>query len=67
MYVSGNPASKAELKRWLKAGKNPGVYAPGMGEVPHDGIVHLEGPHYPKAHSWYGKGTMEKGRLIKVT
>jgi hypothetical protein len=65
-YVTGNPKSKAELKRWLKEGKLLTVYAPGLGEQPENGTVYLEGPHYPKPHSWYGVGTVRDGVLVKV-
>jgi hypothetical protein len=66
MYVANNPKSKAELKRWLKAGRKPSVFAPGLGTVPHNGRVYLEGPHYPKPHRWYAEGTMKDGKLVSV-
>lgn len=65
-YVNGNPKSKAELKRWLKAGKAVSVYQPGLGTVPLNGTVYLEGPHYPKAHTWWGEGKLENGKLVAV-
>ena len=65
-YVRGNPKSKAELKRWLSEGRVPEVYQPGFGNVPHDGEIDLEGPHYPKPHTWYGTGTMAGGKLVKI-
>ncbi len=30
------------------------------------GTVSLEGPHYPKPHTWYAEGEMKDGILIKV-
>jgi len=30
------------------------------------GTVYLEGPHYPKPHSWYASGKMEDGILKGV-
>ena len=66
MYVSSNPKSKAALKRSLAAGERLSVYANALGTVPHNGTVDLEGPHYPKAHSWYGQGTMKDGVLVSV-
>lgn len=42
------------------------VYEPGLGTVPTDGPVYLEGPHHPKAHTWYAEGRMEKGKLVKI-
>jgi hypothetical protein len=65
-YVFGNPKSKAELKRWLKDGETVEVFQPGLGSVPLDGVVYLEGPHYPEAHRWWAQGTMENGKLVKV-
>ena len=66
MYVESNPKSKAALKRSLKEGNEETVFAPGLGTIPENGIVYLEGPHYPKPHTWYGQGTMKDGMLISV-
>ena len=69
-YVFGNPHTKSELKARIAAANNGGhpvfVFEPGVGEVPTDGTVYLEGPHYPKAHTWYATGTMKNGRLVAV-
>jgi len=65
-YVSPNVKSGAALKRLLKAGEKVEVFAPGLGSVPHDGTVYLEGPHYPEPHRWYLVGTMVGGKLVKV-
>jgi hypothetical protein len=67
MYVEPNFKSKAALKRALAAGEEVDVYQPGLGTVPVNGKVSLEGPHYPAPHTWYGTGTMQDGRLVKVT
>ena len=42
------------------------VYEPGIGTVPRDGPVYLEGPHSPRSHTWYATGTMKDGKLIAV-
>lgn len=66
-YVIGNPKSKAELKRWLQdPNRFVEVFQPGLGTVPVNGTICLEGPHYPQAHTWYATGTMENGVLVKV-
>lgn len=65
-YVSPNFRSLKQLKDAIKQGRPVYVYAPGLGSVPNDGPVYLEGPHYPEPHSWYATGTMKGGRLIKV-
>lgn len=65
-YCSPNYKSKAELKRAIAAGKIVTVFAPGLGTVPENGKVTLEGPHYPEPHRWYGTATVENGRVVKV-
>lgn len=65
-YVSGNPKSKKQLKEWLAAGKVVHMYQPGLGTVPVNGTVTLEGPHYPKPHTWHATGTMKDGKLVSV-
>jgi hypothetical protein len=65
-YATGNPKSKKQLKEWIAEGKTVRVYPPGMGSVPENGTVSIEGPHYPQAHKWYGTGTMKDGVLVKV-
>jgi hypothetical protein len=64
-YVSGNPKTKKALKELVANGKAD-VFMPGLGSVPTNGAVTLEGPHYPKPHRWYASGTMKDGVLVKV-
>jgi hypothetical protein len=42
------------------------VYQPGLGTVPENGRIALEGPHYPAPHTWYAEGTMANGKLVKI-
>ena len=65
-YVSPNFATKKALKEALAAGKPVDVYQPGLGTIPENGPVYLEGPHYPKPHRWWAEGKMEGGKLVKV-
>lgn len=65
MYVNGNPKSKKALKEMIVNG-GVTVFQPGLGTVPHNGVVYLEGPHYPEPHKWYAEGTMTNGLLVKV-
>ena len=67
MYVSPNFKTKKALKDALAAGKYVDVYQPGLGTVPTDGRVAIEGPHFPEPHKWYATGTMQNGKLVKVT
>lgn len=43
-------------------------YNPGLGPDLSNftGNVSLEGPHYPKPHTWYAEGEMKDGVLVKV-
>lgn len=69
-YTTINFKTKKALKEAIAAGRYVEVYQPN-GDVtgrgaPRDGIVYLEGPHYPAPHSWYAQGEMRDGRLVKV-
>lgn len=65
-YVDPNYKTKKALKDALAEGKNVSVYQPGLGTVPVDGTITLEGPHSPAPHTWSAQGTMKDGKLIKV-
>jgi hypothetical protein len=65
-YVAPNFRTKKALKEAVAAGQDIGVFEPGMGSVPYNGVVYIEGPHYPEPHRWYAQGTMVDGKLVKV-
>ncbi len=65
-YATGNPKSKAELKRWLADGRKVEVFSPGPYGCKSDGEETLEGPHYPQPHRWYARVKVEGGRIVKV-
>jgi hypothetical protein len=65
-YVNPNFRTKKELKFALANGHAVQVYQPGYGDIPTNGPVFLEGPHYPEPHRWYAQGKMENGKLVKV-
>jgi hypothetical protein len=65
-YTMENFKTKKALKEALKAGERVKVFQPGLGTVPQNGTVFLEGPHYPQPHTWYAKGLMKDGFLVKV-
>lgn len=64
-YTDINFKTKKALKEALAAGQHVGVYQPGLGTVPVDGTIYLEGPH--ERHSWYAVGIMKSGKLVKVS
>ena len=66
MYTTINFKSKKELKEAVAAGKAISVYSPGPFPCPQDGIITLEGPHYPKPHTWYAQATVAGGIITKV-
>lgn len=65
-YVNPNFKTKKALKEAVQEGKEIEVFQPGLGTVPENGTVYLEGPHYPEPHKWYAQGKMENGRLTSV-
>jgi hypothetical protein len=69
-YTDTNFPTKKALKEALAAGKQITVYQPGGifdSRIPDNGTVYLEGPHYPKPHTWYAKATMENGIVKKIS
>lgn len=67
MYSNENFKTKKALKEAVAAGKQIGVHQPGLGgNPPLNGTVTLEGPHYPKPHSWYAEATLKDGVIVKV-
>lgn len=65
MYVDPNFTTKKALREAVKEGKEVRVFSPGPFPCPQSGSVAVEGPHYPKAHSWYAEVMVEDG-LVKA-
>jgi hypothetical protein len=67
MYASTNFKSKKALKEAVAAGEGDlTIFAPGLGTPKTDGVETLEGPHYPKPHTWYARVQMVDGKIVKV-
>ena len=66
MYCLPNFPTKKALKAAVKEGETVSVYSPGPFPPNHDGVEYLEGPHYPKPHSWYATVQVAEGRVVKV-
>jgi len=68
MYTVRNFKTKKQLREAVAAGKKVEYFQPGPfgGEVPQDGTIYLEGPHYPEPHRWYAQATVENGVIVKV-
>jgi hypothetical protein len=66
-YTNRNFKTKKALKEAVANGEEVKVHEPGLGEVPENGSISLEGPHYPKPHTWYASAILENGIVVKVT
>jgi hypothetical protein len=67
MYTSINFKTKKALKTAVSEGKRVTLYNPGpFGNVPQNGKVCVEGPHYPEPHRWYAEVWVENGCVVKV-
>ncbi len=68
MYVSPNYKTKKALKAAVEAGATVTIFQPGPfgGSEPSRGDVAVEGPHYPKPHTWYATVTLKDGKVVKV-
>jgi hypothetical protein len=64
MYTDTNFASKKALKEALAAGRTVRCHSPGPFPCPTNGQITLEGPHYPKPHSWYATATLKDGAIV---
>ena len=67
-YTVTDFRSKKALKEAVKAGETVRVYQPGPfgPTVADDDRACLEGPHYPKPHSWYATAVVKDGVVVKV-
>ena len=67
MYTVLNFKTKKLLKQAVKDGMEVQVYQPGgMFAGKTDGVVTLEGPHYPQPHTWYAEATIEDSVIVKL-
>ncbi|KKK72991.1 hypothetical protein LCGC14_2898350 [marine sediment metagenome] len=68
MYVLPNFKTKRELKEAVAYGKKVTIFQPGPfgGNEPRDGDCWVEGPHYPKPHTWYAEVIVTDGKITKV-
>jgi hypothetical protein len=66
MYVDPNFKTKKALKEAVKNGDEVTVFSPGPFPCPQNGDVPVEGPHYPKPHSWYAVVVVKDGVVVKV-
>lgn len=68
-YTITNYKTKKALRDAVASGEvvqcfQPGLFATDMSKT--TGTVYLEGPHYPKPHTWYATATLADGVVTKV-
>jgi len=66
MYVDPNFQTKKALKVAVMDKLRVGVFSPGPFPATMNGVEFIEGPHYPKLHSWYAKVEVKNGTVTKV-
>lgn len=66
MYVDPNYPTKKALKEAVARGDVVTVFSPGPFPAPANGKADIEGPHYPKPHTWYANVLVKDGRVTKV-
>ena len=66
MYTDPNFKTKKALKAAVDTGEVVTVFSPGPFPCATEGRVSVEGPHYPKPHTWYASVDVTAGRVVKV-
>ena len=66
-YTVKDYRTKKELRTDVENGTPVPVYQPGpFGPVVPDGQTCLEGPHYPKPHTWYATATIRNNLIVSL-
>ena len=65
MYTDTNFKTKKALKEAVEAGDEVTTFQPGPFPATRNGLIGLEGPHYPKAHTWYAGAIVKDGIIVK--
>lgn len=65
-YVDPNFPTKKSLKEAVAAGRRVTVFSPGPFPCKSEGTEFVEGPHFPKPHSWYAQVQLKDGVVVKV-
>lgn len=70
MYTDRNFKTKKELKEAVANGEEITYHQPGglfgLNANSMNGTVAIEGPHYPKPHTWYATCKVEDGVIVSV-
>ena len=72
MYTAANYPTKRKFREAFEAGKHVHVFQPGpfttnMQDFPEiEYVATIEGPHYPKPHTWYASVLVKNTRVTKI-
>ena len=66
MYTDIDFKTKKLFREAVQVGAAVRLYAPGLGSPTLNGIEYVEGPHFPKPHTWYAQVTVKDGVVVKV-
>ena len=69
MYSVINFPTKKAFRDAVKSGQKVGVFQPNdmfNTPIPDNGHVCVEGPHYPRPHSWYATVELRGGYAVSV-
>jgi len=72
MYATHNFRTKKEFKEAVARGEKVRIFQPGgMFNPPEEnehysGVATVEGPHFPKPHTWYAQVELVDGIVVKV-
>lgn len=66
MYTDTNFPTKKAFRDAVASGEKVRLFSPGLGTPKRDGTEYVEGPHYPRPHSWYAQVTVSDGIVVKV-
>jgi len=65
VYTVENFKTKKALKEAVNSGKQVETFQPGGIFPPtRNGSIALEGPHYPKPHTWYASAVVKDGVIV---
>lgn len=65
MYVDPNFKTKKAFKEAVAKGARVVVFSPGPFPAPQNGHATIEGPHFPKAHTWYATCQVKDGVVVE--
>jgi hypothetical protein len=65
-YLNPNFKTKKAAQEAIAAGTVVTWFSPGIPDTPHNNEVNVEGPHYPKPHTWGGTATIDGNVVTRL-